>query len=146
MSYMKLVSNVSTEWRSLRAQTNYPTVPHILGASGESSRLLAGNHAKAALDAFYVYSSDVIVNGALQARANDKWWLVYEANGTAIPSTTPKWIAEIHKGQRYLNATQVDDDDPPPPPPPAKTVTGIVIDNPAKVTISYSDGSVQTFP
>lgn len=102
MPYIELKPSIATEYRSIRETTNFPTTPHIFGAS--SNRINAGSIGKAEPSAFYVYPADVSVNGVLSAKAGDKWWRVYEANG----SPTDGWCSEIHKGVRYLTVRLVD--------------------------------------
>jgi GH25 family lysozyme M1 (1,4-beta-N-acetylmuramidase) len=101
--YFKLTPNVSGEYRSIRGETSYPSIPHIFGASSPSSRIYVGMDAKAAPTAFYVYSEDVYVEGVLRALAGDKWWKVYQANGVPFVG----WVAEIHLGARWLNVQEI---------------------------------------
>lgn len=115
--YMELTSSVSGEWRSIREQTSYPQVPHIIGSF--KVKLNLGNIAKSNPTDFYEYQADVIYNGLTQARAGDKWWKVYEANGV----DTIGWIAEIHLGKRYLNTRLVTTT-----PPPVSHVVEVYID------------------
>lgn len=95
---VKLEPNSATN-RSIRRPTNYPTVPHIIGTS--FSTLLAGTSILTGATDFYKYVSNVTYNGVVQAYANDIWWKVL-VNGEE------GWIAEIHKGVRYLTVTPVD--------------------------------------
>lgn len=120
MSYMELKPNVASEYRSVRGDTNYPTVPHIYGSA--ANRIQPGNIAKADLNSFYVYSTDVYVSGVLAAKAGDKWWQIYEANGAPMDG----WVAETHKSVRYLDVRLVGDE--PPPPPSENHVIEIFID------------------
>jgi hypothetical protein len=101
--YVKLSPNVAGEWRSVRDATNYPSTPHIYGATTTSQRILAGNFAEALPNDFYVYQSDVYVSGVLRAKAGDKWWKIYKANG--LPMTG--WVAEKHLGVVYLKVESV---------------------------------------
>lgn len=96
---VKLESNSTTN-RSIRRPTMYPNIPHIVGASFSS--LLAGTSILTGATDFYKYSSNVTYNGIVQAFANDIWWKVL-VNGEE------GWIAEIHKGTRYLRVTPIDD-------------------------------------
>jgi len=121
--YIELKPNVSTEWRSIRQPTDYPQVPHIIGATSTASRILAGNFAKANLLDFYVYAEDVWYGGMLQARKNDKWWKVYEANGQPISG----WAAEIHLGKVYLMTRLVTTTPPPAPQQPSDVPFSITL-------------------
>jgi hypothetical protein len=67
--------------------------------------LQAGTVAKTEPSNFYVYTSDIFVNGIKQAHQNDKWWKVQVGGLTG-------WIAEIHKGVKYLSATLIQDTPP----------------------------------
>lgn len=96
--YMELKSNTSVG-RSIREQTNYPQTPHIFGSKKDT--LLAGEVAKSLPEDRYVYTSDVIVSGAVQARAGDIWWKIYELRGQPIDG----WVAEKHLGQVLLTIT-----------------------------------------
>jgi GH25 family lysozyme M1 (1,4-beta-N-acetylmuramidase) len=109
MPYYELRPSVLGEWRSIRLQTNYPSVPHIFGGTSEFSRIQSGSYAKA-IDS-YTYDQDVYVNSALRAKAGDKWWKVYEANGLAI--TDARWVAEKHLGFIYLSTKFTGDIEPP---------------------------------
>jgi lysozyme len=99
--YMELKSSVATEYRSIREQITYPNPPHIVGT--KIGQINVGSIAKALPTDFYVYTADVVINGETLARRNDIWWKVYEANGNPIVG----WVAEIHKGFRYLNTRLV---------------------------------------
>lgn len=103
--YVELKPSLAGEYRSIRDETNYPTVPHIFGASSIANRILVGNFGKAEPNGSYVYNSDVYVNNVLSAKAGDIWWRVYEANGNPADG----WVSEIHKGIRYLNVRLVND-------------------------------------
>lgn len=103
MDYVELTPSVAGEYRSIRSETNYPAEPHIFGSTSLNNRIQPGNTAKANPQDFYVYEEDVLVNGLLRAKAGDKWWKVYEANGTPIIG----WVAESHLGVRYLNTRLV---------------------------------------
>lgn len=96
--YVELKSNTSVG-RSIRQQTAYPTVPHIIGSTLGS--LAAGQVARAVPTDFYVYANNVTYGGVVQAFAGDRWWKV-PINGVM------GWIAEIHKGQTLLIATPID--------------------------------------
>ena len=109
MAYMKLTPSVAGEYRSIRNETNYPTVPHILGFTSSSQRIFPNNFAKADLADFYVYAADVVISGVVKAKAGDKWWKVYEANGGPMSG----WVAEKHLGVTYLTVEQVGDVPPP---------------------------------
>lgn len=122
MPYIELKPSIPTEYRSIRDTTNFPTTPHIFGAS--SNRINVGNIGKAEPSAFYIYPADVSVNGVLSAKAGDIWWRVYEANGTPADG----WVSEIHKGVRYLTVRLVDS------PSPEVTLTHTIQ--------VYSDGSL----
>lgn len=126
--YYELRPNVSGEYRSLRGDTDYPAVPHIYGVTSSTNRILAGNSAKALPNDFYVYQSNVSIDGVLRALAGDKWWLVYEANGTTFP--TKKWVAEIHLGRTYLTLNLIGDV------PPVEPEIVHVIE-------TYSDGKIR---
>lgn len=103
MDYTELTPSVVGEWRSIRSETGYPAEPHIFGSTSTANRIFAGNTAKANPNDFYIYQSDVVVNGLLRAKAGDKWWKIFEANGGPIIG----WCAETHLGQRYLNTRLV---------------------------------------
>lgn len=107
--YMELTPNVSGEYRSIRQQVNYPRPPHITGT--KIGQINAGSSGKALATDFYTYTEDIIINGTLQAKTGDIWWKTFEANGSEIAG----WVAEIHKGVRYLNLRFV----PAPAPEPA---------------------------
>lgn len=111
MAYAKITPNVAGEYRSIRSETDYPTVPHIYGTTSTSQRIFPNNFAKANPTDFYVYTSDVYVNGVLRAKTGDKWWKVFEANGTPMTG----WVAEIHLGKVYVNIEQIGDIPVPPP-------------------------------
>jgi GH25 family lysozyme M1 (1,4-beta-N-acetylmuramidase) len=100
--YIELKS-LSGSNHSIRRQTAYPQVPHIMGAT--FSTLLAGTVARVAPTDFYLYASDITYNGVKQAFAGDKWWKI-DSNGET------GWIAEIHKGVKYLSATLIQEPDP----------------------------------
>jgi len=108
--FMKLTPNVPNEYRSVRAETNYPVSPHILGSTSSTSRIIAGSHGKALPNDFYVYEADVIISGIVRAKRGDKWWKVYEASNAPIEG----WSAEIHLGQPYLNVEEIGATDPTP--------------------------------
>jgi GH25 family lysozyme M1 (1,4-beta-N-acetylmuramidase) len=101
--YVKLTPTSPTEYRSVRAATMFPDVPHVFGATSTTSRIQPGNFAKALPSDFYVYTVDVVINNVLYAKTGDKWWKVYEANGSPLSG----WVAEIHKGVRYLNVQEI---------------------------------------
>lgn len=103
MDYVELRPSVAGEWRSIRQQTNYPTIPHVFGTTSTTSRILAGQLAKAGLLENYVYGEDVYVDGVLRAKKGDKWHNVYEANGQPASG----WVAEIHLGKVYLTVREV---------------------------------------
>lgn len=113
--YTELKPNVDGEYRSIRQQTPYPQTPHIFGL--KVGQINPYNLAKALPTDFYEYAQDVsvvIAGTTYQAKAGDKWWKIYEANGTNISG----WVAEIHMGRRYLNTTFV----PIPSPAPSHIV------------------------
>jgi hypothetical protein len=138
MNYYQLTPNVAGEYRSIREQTDYPAAPHILGTKRD--QINPNNTAKAGVNDFYIYIVDIVIDGIVKARKGDKWWKVYEANGRLASD----WVAEIHLGKVYLFVELKEDT--PIPPPPNKTVTSIMVDNPVKVTLIYSDGTQQTLP
>jgi GH25 family lysozyme M1 (1,4-beta-N-acetylmuramidase) len=109
MPYIKLEPSVAGEWRSIRQTTNYPSVPHIYGATSTDYRILPGSFAKANPESYYRYTENVYVSGVLRAQAGDVWWRIYEANGVEKDG----WAAEIHLGRRYLNTTLIEDAPPP---------------------------------
>jgi hypothetical protein len=126
--YVKLKSNVATEWRSVRDATNYPTTPHIYGATDTTKRIQVGGFAEALIGDFYVYQTDVLVSGVTRAKAGDKWWKIYKANG--VPMTG--WVAEKHLGITYLTVEEVIQTPPPTDEPVLKHTIEV-----------YSDGSVK---
>lgn len=95
--YVELKSALNSN-HSIRRPTAYPATPHIFGTSFAS--LLAGTTAQANPEDFYVYASDVAINGVKQAYAGDKWWRI-------MVGTDVGWIAEIHKGVKYLTTRLV---------------------------------------
>lgn len=101
--HVELTPNSNTN-RTIRRPTAYPQTPHIIGTGFGS--LLAGTIIMADVNDYYVYASNIIYNGVVQAFANDKWWKVL-FNGEV------GWIAETHKGVRYLDVTVVSDAPPP---------------------------------
>lgn len=125
MPYIELKSNIPTEYRSVRGDTNYPTTPHIFGSTSVANRILSGTAGKADPISFYVYPADISVNGVLSAKAGDKWWEIYESGGVPMEG----WVAETHKGVRYLNVNLVDTT-----PTPDVTLTHTIL--------VYSDGSL----
>lgn len=100
--HVELTPNSNTN-RTIRRPVAYPQVPHIIGTGFGS--LLAGTTIETGVSDHYVYTSNVTYNGIVQAFAGDKWWKVLY-NGEV------GWIAEIHKGDRYLNVTVVSDTPP----------------------------------
>lgn len=114
-SYIKLESTTSVG-RSVRQQTAYPLVPHILGTKIGS--LLANNHAKANIGGKYEYASDISYDGVVRAKQGDIWWNVYEVNG----QPTSGWIAEKHMGEILLVVTPVNVDPEPIPTLPTLNV------------------------
>lgn len=119
MSYLELRPSTAGEWRSIRGQTNYPAIPHIFGATSTTSRILAGNFAKANPNESYVYQDNVYIDGQLRAKTGDKWHKIYEANGQPMLG----WVAETHLGVKYLNVTEVN-----PTPTPSSHVVEVYID------------------
>lgn len=107
MNYVELKSNTSVG-RSVREQTNYPQVPHIIGT--KVGTLLAGQVAKALPEDKYTYTSNAIYNGSVYAQTGDVWWKVYEVNGSAVENV---WIAERHMGQSLLVVTPKSDEPAP---------------------------------
>ena len=99
--YVKLESNTSVG-RTIRQQTAYPVVPHIMGSSIGS--LISGKIAKALPNGKYVYASDIIYQGVKRAQQGDVWWKVYEVDGQAMDG----WVAEKHMGQTLLIVTELD--------------------------------------
>lgn len=125
MDYVELKSNVAGEYRSLRQQTAYPTVPHIDGA--RVGQINVGNVGKAFPTSSYTYTSNITANGIVKAMTGDIWWKVYEANGVSISG----WVAEIHLGKRWMTTRLVTDTTPPPPPPTLPTL---------QIEVSDTDG------
>lgn len=109
MNYVKITPSAAGEYRSIRNETAYPVVPHILGATSTTQRILANSYAKANPQDSYTYAADVFVSGVLRAKAGDKWWKVFEANGTPMTG----WVAEVHLGIVYVNTENVGDPVPP---------------------------------
>ena len=101
--YFKLTPSVAGEYRSIRGQTAYPSIPHIFGTSSLSSRIQPGQYAKALPGDVYEYQEDVYVDGILRARVGDRWWKIFEANGVGYSG----WVAEIHLGVRYLLVEEI---------------------------------------
>jgi len=97
--HVELTPNNSTN-RTIRRPVAYPQVPHIIGTGFAS--LLAGTTINTGVNDHYVYATNITYNGVVQAFANDKWWKVLY-NGEV------GWIAEIHKGVRYLDVVVVTD-------------------------------------
>jgi lysozyme len=95
--YIELKS-ASNSNHSIRRPTAYPTTPHIIGTT--FATLQAGTTASANPEDFYVYPEDVFYNGIKQAYKSDKWWRI-TVNGDV------GWIAEVHKGIKYLNTRLV---------------------------------------
>lgn len=99
LNYYELRSNASGQYRSIRQQTDYPAIPHIMGT--KINQINAGSLAKAYEADSYTYESDVFISGVLRAKAGDKWWKTFEVNGAPYIG----WVAETHLGIRYLNLT-----------------------------------------
>lgn len=98
--YVELKSNTSLS-RSVREETAYPQVPHVLGT--KITDLLAGKIAKALPADKYIYLQDVLVAGIVRAKMGDAWWKVYEYDGAPITG----WVAERHLGQVLLTVTPI---------------------------------------
>lgn len=135
-NYVKLTPTSPLEYRSVRGNTNFPTIPHIFGVTSLTSRIQPGNTAKALPESFYVYTADVLISGILQAKAGDKWWVIYEANGSPLVG----WVAEIHKGIRYLTTQEIGSEPPPAGGTPA--TIEMVLAPGSTVTIKDSDGNI----
>lgn len=106
--YVKLSSNTSLG-RTIRKQTAYPIVPHIMG-DGTGS-LPSGRIAKALPIGRYTYASDIFYQGVKRAQQGDVWWKVYEVDGQPLEG----WVAEKHMGQVLLNVDEVDETPEPVP-------------------------------
>lgn len=94
------LESLSGSNHSIRRPTAYPQTPHILGAT--FSTLQAGTTLIVPATDFYVYASDIFANGVKHAYQGDKWW-------KTMVGTEVGWIAEIHKGVRYLSTTLIPD-------------------------------------
>lgn len=103
---VKLKSN-STGNRTVRKPTNYPSLPHIAGVW--LSTLQAGLEIVTGAEDSYTYTSNVRVTQGTtiyEAFAGDKWWKVRVVAGGIEQEG---WVAEIHKGVRYLDVTPIPD-------------------------------------
>jgi GH25 family lysozyme M1 (1,4-beta-N-acetylmuramidase) len=98
IDHVELRPNTSSN-RSIRRPVAYPQTPHIVGSS--FGTLFANTSINTGPNDNYVYTSDVIYNGIRQAHAGDKWWKVTVGGDVG-------WVAEVHKGVRYLTVTPVD--------------------------------------
>lgn len=112
--YVELKS-ASNSNHSIRRPTAYPQTPHIIGTA--FSTLQAGTTAQASPEDFYVYASDILYNGIKQAYAGDKWWRI-------MVGVDVGWIAEIHKGVKYLDTRLVSVT----PPPATVHTVDVIID------------------
>ncbi len=129
--YVELKSN-NTVNRTIRRPTAYPQIPHIAGAFMGS--LLAGDIILATPNDFYTYAGPInyVAGGTTyQAYAGDKWWRV-------MVNDEEGWIAEIHKGVRYLDVRVVTTT----PPETLPTLTIEVFDTQGK----YTPVTVQLIP
>lgn len=95
--HVNLTSN-TTKNRSIRKQTAYPQVPHVIGEWLAS--LFVGTTITTDPQDHYIYVSNITHNGIIQAHAGDKWWRVSTPAGLG-------WVAEIHKGEKLLNVEVV---------------------------------------
>lgn len=98
-TFAELKSNTTAN-RTIRKGTAYPQVPHIYG--GYLSTLIAGEIKRVGVNDYYLYASNIRYesNGNIyEAYAGDKWWkLPVTVDGVLYDG----WVAEIHKGIRYL--------------------------------------------
>lgn len=124
MDYYELRPSIAGEWRSVRQETSYPTIPHILGS--KINQINANSYARAYSGDYYVYQNDVYINGVIRAKAGDTWWRTYEVNGVSYAG----WVAEIHLGKTYLTKTFF------PSTPPAKPTLTHTIE-------IFNDGSIK---
>lgn len=133
MYYLELSNNSTLNYRTIRAANG---TAHILGAY--IGQINAGGVGKGVLNDVFIYESDVISNGVTYAKSGDIWHHCIEANGNAIDG----WVAEIHKGVRYLNVKAIGDP-PPPAPEPGVTITGVRYSG--EVVFDYSDGTQEVW-
>lgn len=99
MDFVELTP-VGNKYVTIRRTTSYPNPPHSFGRS--IARIEVGNVAESLPENSFVYLTDIIINGDVVAKAGDKWWLVYKANGTNLAEKG--WVAEVYMGQKYLNS------------------------------------------
>jgi GH25 family lysozyme M1 (1,4-beta-N-acetylmuramidase) len=104
-----ILKSNTTANRTIRRPTSYPTIPHIMG--GFLSSLLAGDELITEPTSFYEYTSPVRYTppgstSIYEAFAGDKWWKIKVVVSGAEQEG---WIAEIHKGVRYLDVEVVQD-------------------------------------
>jgi GH25 family lysozyme M1 (1,4-beta-N-acetylmuramidase) len=100
--YIELKSNTNAN-RTIRTPTAYPQTPHIAG--GFLSSLIAGNTLRTSPQDLYVYAGNIRytppgTTNVYEAYAGDRWWRVVVGDQIG-------WIAEIHKGVRYLDVNEV---------------------------------------
>jgi lysozyme len=133
MYYLELSNNSTLNYRTIRGAND---TAHILGPY--IGQINAGGQGKGVPADVFIYQEDVVVNGVVYAKAGDIWHHCFEANGNPIDG----WVAEVHKGVRYLNVKTIGEP-PPPAPEPGVTITGVRYSG--ELVFDYSDGKQEVW-
>lgn len=141
--------NIPSDWFAREFLGGEVTPPPPTGGSMYTGRIISTNGAKLRPGpntnntAIAAYPFDSAIEGdhidQASLSVSQEWMHLTKINGVAVNG----WMATRYNSVPII---QYSGSETPVPPPPAKTVIGMTVTSPAKVVITYSDGTSQTFP